>query len=53
MSQSNSYTVTFADRVKWWCPNLSEEVMPQNVVQVGSVFWDLGQQAGNELLRLQ
>jgi len=27
--------------------NLSEEVVPQNVVQVWSVFWNLGQQAGN------
>lgn len=27
--------------------NLREEVVPQNVVQVGSVLWDLGEQAGD------
>lgn len=32
-------------------PNLGEEVVPQNVVQVRPVFWDLGQQAGDQLLR--
>lgn len=26
---------------------LCEEVMPQNVVQVGSVLWDLGKQVGD------
>lgn len=27
--------------------NLCEEVVPQNVVQIGSVLWDLGEQAGD------
>lgn len=27
--------------------NLCEEVMPQNVVQVGPVLWHLGKQAGD------
>lgn len=27
--------------------NLCEEVVPQNVVEVGSVLWDLGEQAGD------
>ena len=30
--------------------NLCEEVVPQNVVQVGSVLWGLGEQAGDEQL---
>ncbi len=47
-----SYTVTFrqtdrqrleqTDREAKMVSNLCEEVVPQNVVKVGSVLWDLG-----------
>lgn len=48
-----SYAVTFRERQGQtdtevrMTSNLCEEVMPQNVVQVGSVLGDLGQQAGD------
>lgn len=32
--------------------NLSEEVVPQNVFQVGSVLWNFGQQVRDELFGL-
>lgn len=35
------------DREVEMVSNLCEEVVPQNVVQVGSVLWDLGKQVGD------
>lgn len=61
-SQLNSHTMAFrekeADRAEaeMWAAaaasNLSEEVVPQNVFQVGSVLWNFGQEVRDELFGL-
>lgn len=49
---SDIYSVQHVDREMTMVSNLCEEVVPQNVLQVGSVLGHLGQQAGDELLSL-